>query len=92
MSSQRYLETTYRNGRPFSAYYYLPRVGNETVAVSRLSGNLVIDFAADGRPIGIEMPGVVDTTAAELRVALAAAGMPQAAEDELRPLQLPRVV
>ncbi|MBM4063598.1 MAG: DUF2283 domain-containing protein, partial [Planctomycetes bacterium] len=51
-----YLEVTFRRGRPLAAYYYLPRRdGDSSVRTERASGGLVVDFAADGRPIGIEI-------------------------------------
>ncbi|MBI5362712.1 MAG: DUF2283 domain-containing protein [Planctomycetes bacterium] len=52
-----YLEVTYRKGRALAAYYYLPRRDGDTSArTERFDGGLLVDFAADGRPIGIEIP------------------------------------
>ncbi len=60
---ERSLQITYRKGRPFAAYLYLSRVSGERGARSEASadGLLIVDFAADGRPIGIEItsPGAV---------------------------------
>lgn len=54
--SRRYLEVTYRNGKPLAAYLYLPRhSGDRSVRVEEHEGYLV-DWSEDGRPIGIEMP------------------------------------
>ncbi len=54
--SERYLQVTFRNGRPFAAYLYLPRKpGDKSARTERREGGLLIDFAADGRPIGIEI-------------------------------------
>jgi len=51
-----YLEVTYRSGKPLVAYYYLPRVdGQRSVRTRRVEAGLLIDFAKDGRPIGIEI-------------------------------------
>lgn len=58
----RYLEVTYRDGRPLAAYLYLPRhSGDTSVRTSRCDDGLLIDFAADDRAIGIEItaPGKV---------------------------------
>ncbi|MBK9129818.1 MAG: DUF2283 domain-containing protein [Phycisphaerales bacterium] len=50
-----YLEVTFRKGRPLAAYCYLPRQdGDRTVPTDEVGG-LVVDFATDGRPIGIEI-------------------------------------
>jgi hypothetical protein len=45
----RYLEVTFRKGRPVAAYLYLPRRGAEHAArVSKASPGLLIDFNPDG--------------------------------------------
>ncbi|MBI4567354.1 MAG: DUF2283 domain-containing protein [Planctomycetes bacterium] len=50
-----YLEVTHRKGRPLAAYYYLPRRDDDKSAKTRrVAAGLLADFAADGRPIGIE--------------------------------------
>ena len=52
-----YLEVTYRRGRPLAAYLYLPRQpGDVSVRTERVQGGLLVDFSADGRPLGIEIP------------------------------------
>ncbi len=54
--TQRYLEVTYRKGKPFAAYLYLPRMpGDTSVRTERRAPGLVIDFADDDRAIGIEI-------------------------------------
>jgi len=51
-----YLEVTFRHGRPMAAYYYLPRrPSDKSRRTKRVEPGLVIDFARDGRPIGIEI-------------------------------------
>jgi hypothetical protein len=51
-----YLEVTFRHGRVVAAYLYLPRAAGQKSARSRrVEPGLVIDFAASGRPIGIEI-------------------------------------
>ncbi len=53
---QRYLEVTFRNGQPIAAYLYLPReAGDASVRSERREEGLIVDFAADGRAIGIEI-------------------------------------
>lgn len=52
-----YLEVTYRKGRALAGYYYLPRrADDKSVRTEQVHGGLVVDFASDGRPIGIEIP------------------------------------
>ncbi len=52
----RYLEATFRHGRPLAAYFHLPRAGERKSARSRrVECGLVIDYARSGRAIGIEI-------------------------------------
>ncbi len=52
----RYLEVTFRHGRPIAAYYYLPRgTDHKSVRTRRVEPGLIIDFAANGQAIGIEI-------------------------------------
>ena len=63
--SKAYLEITYRKGKPFAAYLYLDRhPGDKSVRTER-HGSWLVDFAADGRAIGIEFTqvGAVDLLA-----------------------------
>ena len=60
-----YLEVTYRHGKAVAAYYYLPRIpGQRSVRTRRVEACLLIDFANDGRVIGIEItaPSVLSLT------------------------------
>jgi len=61
-----YLEVTYCQGKPVAAYYYLPRVaGQRSVRTRRVEPGLLIDYAKDGRPIGVEItaPSALSVTA-----------------------------
>lgn len=69
---ERYLEVSYRGGKPFAAYLYLPRRSDDRSArTERFSEVLVIDFADDGRAIGIEIVHPQAVTVEELNRALA---------------------
>lgn len=86
-SRQRYLEVTYRKGKPFVAYLYLPRkIGDRSARTERREAGLLIDYAADGRAIGIEITAPTKVTLANLNQALAAANQPPATPDDLAPL------
>ena len=83
----RYLEVTFRKGRPIAAYLYLPRRGAEHAArVSKASRGLLIDYNPEGKPIGIEItaPGQVSLTA--LNRVLARLGQPRLRAEDLAPL------
>jgi hypothetical protein len=56
MTREIYLEMTYRHGKPLAGYLYLPRQEGDKVARSRKAAlGLVVDYARDGRPIGVEI-------------------------------------
>ena len=55
--TERSLQVTYRKGRPFAAYLHL---SHETGAKSAKTvpssdGLLVVDYGANGRPVGVEI-------------------------------------
>lgn len=82
-----YLEVTFRKGKPMAAYLYLPRrPGDRSVRTRRVPPGLVIDFAADGRAIGVEItaPSRITVTALN-RVLRAIGGIPVTRHD-LAPL------
>lgn len=84
---QSYLEVTYRKGRPLAAYFYLPRrEGDTSVRTESDANGLLIDYAADGRPIGIEItsPDAVDLV--RLNALLGRLGCQPATPDDLLPL------
>ena len=62
-----YLEVTCRQGRPIAAYLYLPP-GKEDkcVRTAKADPGMIIDFAQDGRVIGIEMTALILVTASNL--------------------------
>ena len=85
--NHRYLEVTFRNGKPVAAYFYLPRRISETSArTERHEGGLLVDFSPDGEPIGIEITAPGRFSLNELNRALAAVNQEPANRDELGPL------
>jgi hypothetical protein len=82
-----FLKVTYRHGRPIAAYLHLPRLAGDTAArTDRIDDILLVDRAADGRPIGIEItdPGQFDPD--KFFALLATLGQTAIERDELRPL------
>ena len=85
--NHRYLEVTYRNGKPLAAYLYLSRnPGDASVRTVKKGGGLLIDFAADGRAIGIEITAPSRVSLESLNQALATVDQDPATADELGPL------
>ena len=82
-----YLEVTFRKGKPQAAYMYLPRkpVDTSCRTVKHESG-LLVDFAEDGRPIGIEISSPGKFSIKTLNETLEFAKLPPAQEEDLAPL------
>ena len=82
-----YLEITYRQGKPFAAYLYLNRLAGDKSARTERHGSWIVDFAADGRAIGIEFTelGLVDLS--EVNRILVAAHHPAISGTDLAPLK-----
>jgi len=82
-----YLEVTYRKGRPFAAYYYLPRRSDDrSVRTTEIPGGILIDFAPDGRAIGIEITSPSRFDLARLNEALVHLGLAEVRAEEFAPL------
>jgi uncharacterized protein YuzE len=87
MTRQRYLEVTFRNGKPLAAYLYLPRQPGDASARTVPQGEgLLIDFAADGRAIGIEITAPTGVSLESLNRVLATVNQDPVTIEELRPL------
>ena len=80
------LQITYRKGKPFAAYIYLAhQPGTKSTRTEQIGPELVIDYAADGLPLGIEVisPGFV--TEEEIIAAFERLGLEPPPTDELAP-------
>ena len=83
----RYLEVTYREGKPLAAYLYLPRESGATsVRTEKVSRGLLVDYDGHGEPIGLEITEPGHVSVEQVNRALAALGLPEAAPEELAPL------
>lgn len=86
--ADRYLEISYRKGKPFAAYLFLPRRPDDRSArTERFSETLVIDYAADGRAIGIEIVHPQLATMDEINQALAHVKQSNLREEDFAPLK-----
>jgi len=82
-----YLEVTYRKGRPLAAYFYLPRPNAERSArTESAEGGLLVDYSADGKPIGIEITSPSRLDLAQLNQLLDRLGQEPVAREDLVPL------
>lgn len=86
--NEPYLEVTFRHGRPIAGYYYLPRrPKDKSYRTRRVEPGLVIDFARDGKPIGIEILAPEKLTLAALNKVLRELGLTPLKRADLIPLK-----
>ena len=84
----RYLEVTFRKGKPLAAYLYLPRgVGERSVRTEARGQGTRVDYAADGRAIGIEITAPSQLMLEDINRILLDLGLPSAGPEELAPLK-----
>ena len=82
-----FLEVTFRQGRPFAAYLYLPRrPGEKSYRTRRVEPGLVVDFNRRGRPIGIEITAPTKVSLTMLNRLLRELGAPAMTRADLAPL------
>ena len=83
----RYLEVTFRDGKPFAAYLYLPRATDaRSVRSEEVEHGMVIDFGPNDHPIGIELTTPEQVTIDRLNQVLQRLNLPPMREEELAPL------
>lgn len=84
----QYLEVMYRRGKPMAAYLYLPRSpGQKSTRTEAVEAGLLVDYAEDGEPIGVEITAPGRVTVQQLNAVLARLGKAGIAEEELAPLR-----
>jgi hypothetical protein len=84
---QRYLEVTFRKGKPLAAYLYLPRKSDARVARTLDGGHGVrIDLDDAGTPMGVEITAPSAITVTELNGILARHGVAELDAAEWAPL------
>lgn len=82
-----FLEVTFHRGRALAAYLYLPRDPKEKSArTKRVEPGLVIDFTADGKPIGIEITAPGQISLAVINRVLEELGRSPVTQTDLAPL------
>jgi hypothetical protein len=83
----RYLEVTFRKGKPLAAYLYLPRpTGAKAARTTDAGHGLRIDFDAQDTPIGVEITAPALVTVAQLNAVLAPFGVAHLEPEEWAPL------
>ena len=81
------LTMSYHGGKFEAAYLYFPRrPGDKSVRTERPADGLVVDYAADGRAIGIEILSKSKTCLESLNRVLKSMHHEPLGEEDLRPL------
>ena len=83
----RYLEVTYRKGKPMAAYLHLPHpAGMKSASTEERSQGLLVDFSSDGTPLGLEITAPSTVTPAAVNAVLEALGLDALEESDLAPI------
>jgi len=83
MPGQSYLQVTYRAGRPLADY--LPRrPGQKSYQSREAATGLIVDYARNGQPIGIEITAPCVVTLPAINRVLKELGFPPLKRAELR--------
>lgn len=87
--TERSLQITYRKGRAFSAYLHLSHHTGEKSArtVPSPDGLLVVDYAANGRPVGVEITAPLAVPLERLNGLLTNLGEAPLTEEDYRPVR-----
>jgi uncharacterized protein YuzE len=85
---ERYLEVTFRKGKPLAAYLYLPRkAGTKSIRTQEVAPGLRVDYSAEGKAIGIEIVSPSRVTADHVNAVLERLGLEPLAPDKLSPIR-----
>lgn len=84
---ERYLEITFRRGKPIAAYLYLPRLDSDkSCRAEKMGHDMIVDLSEEGRPIGIEILSPRAASLANINEILAKYSLPPLDETEVAPL------
>lgn len=83
-----YLEVTFRKGKAIAAYLYLPRpTGTKAARTVEVRPHVLVDYAATGEPIGIELTAPATVDVLSMNEVLDEIGAPPLGSDDLAPLR-----
>lgn len=81
------IQVTYRRGKPFAAYIHLGRKpGEESVRSEEVAPELIADYGADGRVLGVEVVSPGATTVDEIFEVFDKLDLVRPTADDLSPL------
>jgi uncharacterized protein YuzE len=86
---QRYLEVTYRKGKPLAAYLYLPRpIGTKSVKTEDAGYGMHVDYDSAGNAIGVELTAPSQVTLDQISQLVTRLGQTHLSIDEWAPLEV----
>ena len=84
----KYLEITFRKGKPFAAYLYLSKnTGLKAVRTERMTPGLIVDYDEKDKPIGLEIISPLHVTVSEINEVLRGLSISPISDEELSPLK-----
>lgn len=82
-----YLEVTYRHGKILAAYYHVPHEpALKSARTERIEPGLIVDIAANGDPLGIEITAPSLLTLSLMNRVLESIGCAPASPADIEPL------
>ncbi|MBC8554484.1 MAG: DUF2283 domain-containing protein [Candidatus Brocadiales bacterium] len=83
----RYLEITFRKGKPLAAYLYLTgKKGTQCAKTIKIDEGLIADYDQDGVPVGLEIISPATASVQQIKDALEKIHVEPIDEYELAPL------
>jgi uncharacterized protein YuzE len=83
----RYLEITFRKGKPLAAYLYLTgKKGVQCVKAIKIDEGLIADYDQNGVPVGLEIVSPATASVQQIKDALEKLHVEPISENELAPL------
>ena len=83
---QGYLQLSYRKGKLLAGYFYLDDPRSKSAKSRKMESGLVVDFAADGHPIGIEITSPTSFSLDALNRVLTSLSLDPATPADIGPL------
>jgi len=83
---QGYLQLSYRKGKLLAGYFYLDDPRTKSVKSRKVEAGLVVDFATDGHPIGIEITSPTQFSLSALNRVLVSLNLAPATPTDIGPL------
>lgn len=86
MTRDIYLEITYRHGKALAGYLYLAKSDDEVARSQKAAPGLVVDYADDNQPVGIEITSPSTVSVQDINDLLTELHQQTLGKEELAPL------